>query len=178
MSSSFVFCFEPHWLLVLRLKAQPLRILSLSWKSQDELQDLLQAGSTLVSAHRHSLSAEVEELLNDVNLFLTSGQGDPSKWPIDLSSIRAPFFRKVYQELRRLPRGESISYKALAERCGSPKGMRAVGQAMAKNPWPLAVPCHRVMLSQGLGNYSAPLGKQLKLKLLEAEGVKFHDLVS
>ncbi len=82
-----------------------------------------------------------------------------------------PFSRKVYRRLRRLPPGQTTSYGALARACGSPGGARAVGRAMAANPVPLLVPCHRVLAaSGGLGGYSGAGGVVTKLRLLAMEG--------
>ncbi len=80
-----------------------------------------------------------------------------------------PFQRRVWQELRRIPRGQAISYKELAERVGSPKACRAVGQANAVNPIALIIPCHRVIAANGgLGGFSSGLDK--KRWLLRHEG--------
>jgi len=85
----------------------------------------------------------------------------------------SPFRRRVYHEARRIPPGELASYAALAERAGSPKAARAVGRAMATNPWPLVVPCHRVVSAEGdLHGFSAPGGTRTKATLLEIEGYK------
>jgi len=78
------------------------------------------------------------------------------------------FERKVWQALREIPFGETRTYKWLAERVGSPKGSRAVGQALSKNPLPIIIPCHRVIESDGsLGGYSG--GIDVKRRLLELE---------
>ena len=80
-----------------------------------------------------------------------------------------PFQRRVWQELQRIPRGQSISYKELAERIGNPKAARAVGQANGRNPIPLIIPCHRVIAADGgLGGYSSGLDR--KRWLLHHEG--------
>jgi methylated-DNA-[protein]-cysteine S-methyltransferase len=80
-----------------------------------------------------------------------------------------PFQRRVWQELRRIPRGQAISYKELAQRIGNPKASRAVGQANGKNPLPLIIPCHRVIAADGgLGGYSS--GLERKHWLLKHEG--------
>jgi methylated-DNA-[protein]-cysteine S-methyltransferase len=87
----------------------------------------------------------------------------------DLSSL-PPFTRRVLTELRRVRRGKTISYAALARRAGRPNGARAVGQAMAANPLPIIVPCHRVVRSDGgLGGYSGPGGVVSKRRLLAME---------
>jgi methylated-DNA-[protein]-cysteine S-methyltransferase len=81
-----------------------------------------------------------------------------------------PFQLRVWQELRRIPWGQTISYGELARRLGSPKASRAVGQANAVNPIPLIIPCHRVIAADGgLGGYSS--GPDRKRWLLSHEGV-------
>lgn len=64
------------------------------------------------------------------------------------------FSREVLKALREIPRGETLSYRALAEKLGKPRALRAVGQALAKNPLPLIYPCHRIVSQKGLGGYS------------------------
>jgi methylated-DNA-[protein]-cysteine S-methyltransferase len=94
--------------------------------------------------------------------------------PTDFNSLAldppgTPFQLRVWQELRRIPRGQAISYKELARRIGSPKASRAVGQANGRNPIPLIIPCHRVIAADGgLGGYSSGLDR--KRWLLEHEG--------
>ena len=80
------------------------------------------------------------------------------------------FQKLVWSELRKLRPGEFISYAELAERLGRPRALRPVGQANAKNPIALAVPCHRVVASDGsLGGYA--WGSDRKAFLLEHENV-------
>lgn len=81
------------------------------------------------------------------------------------------FQQKVWLELKEIPYGEVISYKELAERVGLKKGFQAVGQANSKNPFPIILPCHRVVTSDGkLGGYAGGLNK--KKALLKLEGVE------
>jgi methylated-DNA-[protein]-cysteine S-methyltransferase len=83
-----------------------------------------------------------------------------------------PFAHRVYDALRTVRAGEVTTYAALAARAGSPAAARAVGRAMATNPLPIVVPCHRVLAAAGrLGGYSAPGGVRVKVDLLAAEGV-------
>ncbi|MCM2282347.1 MAG: methylated-DNA--[protein]-cysteine S-methyltransferase [Bdellovibrionaceae bacterium] len=98
--------------------------------------------------------------------------------PISLHSIRLdlsfapPFHRKVYEAMRRMRRGSTISYGELAREVGSPHAARAIGQAMARNRIPIVVPCHRVLTStQKLGGFTAPGGLEAKQKLLRMEGL-------
>ena len=89
---------------------------------------------------------------------------------VDLSHL-TPFERRVVENCRRIPFGQTLSYGRLAEQVGSPRAARAVGNVMAGNRCPLVVPCHRVVAAGGrIGNYSAPEGRRMKLRLLEQEG--------
>ena len=91
---------------------------------------------------------------------------------LDYSGI-SDFEAALYKALREVPWGETVSYGALARRIGADTGAaRAVGVAMGRNPWPLIVPCHRVLTSDGkLGGFSAPGGTRTKTTLLACEGV-------
>jgi methylated-DNA-[protein]-cysteine S-methyltransferase len=81
-----------------------------------------------------------------------------------------PFHRRVYDVARTIPPGATLSYGNLAARLGQPGAARAVGQAMRRNPFPLVVPCHRVVASGGrIGGFSANGGIATKLRLLAIE---------
>ncbi|MFQ5647638.1 MAG: MGMT family protein [Candidatus Aenigmatarchaeota archaeon] len=78
---------------------------------------------------------------------------------------------KVFRLLRKVPKGRVTTYKALAERAGT--SPRAVGRAMARNRHPDAVPCFKVVRSDGsLGGYSGPGGVREKIRRLEREGIE------
>jgi O-6-methylguanine DNA methyltransferase len=80
-----------------------------------------------------------------------------------------PFFGAAWQACRRIPPGETRSYAWLAAAAGRPRAVRAAGQAMARNPWALIIPCHRVIGSDGgLHGYGAG-GLKVKARLLEME---------
>ena len=80
------------------------------------------------------------------------------------------FQRRVWKEVQKVPPGTTISYKELAKRIGRPKAARAVANALAKNPLPVVIPCHRVIGSDGrLGGYSARGGVRRKAQLLLRE---------
>ena len=88
--------------------------------------------------------------------------------PLDMANV-PPFHGKVLRACRRIPYGKTLTYAALAARAGSPRAARAVGQAMARNPLALVVPCHRVVAAGGgLGGYGG--GLDLKQRLLKLEG--------
>lgn len=95
--------------------------------------------------------------------------GRPGDLPLDLRSV-TPFRREVLAQATVIPRGEVRSYGWLAHHVGKPGAARAVGSAMATNPVPLIVPCHRVVRSDGhIGAYSLG-GAHNKWVLLESEG--------
>ena len=82
------------------------------------------------------------------------------------------FQRKVLRQEFRIPRGKVMSYGGLADRIGHPRAARAVGTALARNPFPLIIPCHRTIQADGsLGGFGG--GLKLKRALLEMEGVAF-----
>jgi len=78
------------------------------------------------------------------------------------------FEKKVWQILHEIPYGETRTYKWLAEKIGNPHATRAVGRALSKNPFPIILPCHRIIESDGsIGGYSS--GVDIKRRLLEIE---------
>ncbi len=87
-----------------------------------------------------------------------------------------PFARKVYKAILSIPIGQVRSYKWVAVKIGKPKAARAVGQVLKRNPWPLIVPCHRVISENGkLGGYSC--GKKKKVFLIDLEKEIAKDMV-
>ena len=81
-----------------------------------------------------------------------------------------PFMQAAWQACRTIPRGETRTYKEVAESIGVPNGARAVANACGKNPFPITIPCHRVVRSDGsLGGYSGAGGVAKKRKLLDEE---------
>ncbi len=88
--------------------------------------------------------------------------------PLDLSA-GTPFQRRVWRSCAQIPRGQVWSYRQVGALAGYPRAARAVGQAMAANPVPIVIPCHRVIRADGsLGGYGP--GVWLKKKLLRFEG--------
>jgi methylated-DNA-[protein]-cysteine S-methyltransferase len=83
------------------------------------------------------------------------------------------FNRRVYALARTIPPGTTLTYGEVAMRLGTPGLARAVGQALGQNPWPIVVPCHRVLAADGgMGGFSAPGGVSTKRRMLEIEGVE------
>jgi methylated-DNA-[protein]-cysteine S-methyltransferase len=100
-----------------------------------------------------------------------------SQVQLDLAGQDA-FFARIYKALRRVGWGRTTTYGALAKEVGAGReAARDVGEAMAKNPAPLIIPCHRVLAAGGkIGGFSAPGGSKTKLRMLELEGVRVGPL--
>jgi methylated-DNA-[protein]-cysteine S-methyltransferase len=115
-------------------------------------------------AWRQDDSAFVE-VVNQLQSYFA---GERKIFDLQLALEGTEFQKKVWTALRKIPYGETVSYKELAARVGSPKAMRAVGAANGANPIPIIVPCHRVIGNDGsLTGFGG--GLPLKKKLLELE---------
>lgn len=102
-----------------------------------------------------------------------SGQAVDAALALDFTGL-TPFQQRVLTAVRAIPPGETRSYGWLAEAIGHPRAARAVGQAVARNPLPLLVPCHRVVAENGLGGFgSGTRGLATKRSLLRREGVSY-----
>lgn len=119
--------------------------------------------------------ASIVRVIERVRHHLAGRRRDFRSVPLDLDGL-LPFTRRVYEAARKVPAGQTVTYGELAERCGSPGGARAVGQAMARNPVALIIPCHRVLAAGGrLGGFSGPGGLDLKARMLALEGVSLDN---
>ncbi len=115
---------------------------------------------------------DVFEAVAAVKRYFAGEATDFSGIKLDLSGQDA-FFKAIYEAARRVGWGRTTTYGALAKELGAgPEAARDVGQAMAKNPVALIIPCHRVLAAGGkIGGFSAPGGSSAKLRMLELEGV-------
>ena len=94
---------------------------------------------------------------------------DLSGAPLDRDGL-AEFQARVTDVTLAIPAGETLTYGEVARRIGEPGAAQAVGRALGANPWPIIVPCHRVLAASGkTGGFSAPGGVDTKLKLLSIE---------
>ncbi len=131
-------------------------------EAQDVLED--KVGTALHPALDDSLLSDTASRLAR---FYAGEHVDFDDLPLD-DSLGSEFQRLVWAVVRRIPRGETRTYGEVAALTGKPKATRAVGQAMAHNPWPPIVPCHRVVGAGGkLVGFGG--GLDLKQKLLEME---------
>ena len=96
--------------------------------------------------------------------------GDLGTVALDMGRV-PEFNRRVYDAARAIRPGETVSYGELAARIGEPGAAQAVGQALGRNPFPIVVPCHRVLAADGaLRGFSAPGGTATKRRMLALEG--------
>jgi len=116
------------------------------------------------------LPGPVREIFSAVTAYFASGCGRPivPQWRWLAMDRLTPREEAVLREAAKIPLGEVRSYRQIAEKTGNPRAGRFVGNTMAKNPFPLLIPCHRVIRSDGgLGGFGG--GIALKQALLDAE---------
>jgi methylated-DNA-[protein]-cysteine S-methyltransferase len=130
----------------------------------------------LPGAERAEPSPAIAALVADIVRYFEGDRVDFSGVAVDLGA-QEPFFVEVYAEIRKLGWGETTTYGAVAKVLGAePQAARDVGQAMAANPVPLIVPCHRVLAAgRKIGGFSAPGGSTSKARMLEIEGVALQE---
>ena len=113
---------------------------------------------------------ELREVVERLQSHLAGGAPDLGSIALDMECV-AEFARRVYELTRAIPRGEPRTYGEIAAALGDPGAARAVGQALGRNPFPIVVPCHRVLAAGGgTGGFSAYGGVATKRRLLEIEG--------
>jgi AraC family transcriptional regulator of adaptative response/methylated-DNA-[protein]-cysteine methyltransferase len=111
------------------------------------------------------VEGELKELKTKILAFI-EGEANLARLPLDIRGT--VFQRRVWDELRRIPRGETRTYQEIARAVGAPAAVRAVGSACGANPVALVVPCHRAVRTDGgLGGYAWGLKRKKKLLALE-----------
>jgi O-6-methylguanine DNA methyltransferase len=112
----------------------------------------------------------VQAAMGSIARHLAGDRTNLSRIRLDMGGVTS-FRRRVYEEARLVPSGVTVSYGELAKRLGQPGSARAVGQALGHNPFPIVVPCHRVVATGGkIGGFSANGGTDTKLRMLQIEG--------
>lgn len=126
-------------------------------------------------AERATPTPEVASVVAAVQRYFAGDETDFSGVRLDLGE-QDPFFRQIYDAARRVGWGRTTTYGTLAKALGAgPEAARDVGQAMARNPVALIIPCHRVLAAGGKpGGFSAPGGAAAKIRMLALEGVNIE----
>jgi methylated-DNA-[protein]-cysteine S-methyltransferase len=118
---------------------------------------------------------DIQKALDEIVALLRGEKRDLAAVPLDMQGVPG-FHRIVYEFARTIPPGKTLSYGEIAAKVGKHGAARAVGQALGRNPFPIVVPCHRVLAAgRKLGGFSANGGIATKLKLLTIEGANASD---
>lgn len=127
-------------------------------------------------AHRYRQAVEIDpppavaQAIIGMQALLSGEPRDLLEVELDTSGL-SPLSARVYEISRAIPPGQTLTYGDIAKQLGDLSLSRAVGQALGANPWPIVVPCHRILAAGGRkGGFSAPGGADTKLRMLEIEG--------
>jgi methylated-DNA-[protein]-cysteine S-methyltransferase len=116
--------------------------------------------------------ADVRRAIDDIVALLAGEPKDLAYVRLDTAAL-SDLQRRVYEIARTIAPGSTLTYGEIAERLGDRLLARDVGQALGDNPFPIIVPCHRVLAAGGkIGGFSAPGGARTKLRLLSIEGAQ------
>ncbi len=159
----------------------PLGACGLAWSERGILgvelpgRDAAATRARLLRRHPHAVEGEPPFAIaqaRDAIIALLSGEDrDLSDIPLEMGA-QPDLHRQVYEIARTIAPGATLTYGDIAMKLGDRTLAQAVGQALGKNPWPIIVPCHRVLAAGGrIGGFSAPTGIALKRKLLAIESV-------
>ena len=128
------------------------------------------------AARETSPPSRVRLAIDAISAHLRGEAADLSTVDLDMDGV-PDFHRRVYEIARGIPSGATLSYGEIASRIGEPSAAREVGQALGRNPFPIVVPCHRVLAAGGkTGGFSAPGGIATKLRLLAIEGARANGI--
>ncbi len=139
----------------------------------DRVEQIYLPGTLKAQASRSEAPGTVRDLAGWLESWFQGKRGpEPAGLKQWLKEVHIPeFHRAVYKEMRRIKPGHVSSYGELAEAAGAPRAARAVGNACARNPFPILIPCHRVVKSDGsIGGFGGDAS--MKRYLLELEGAK------
>ena len=132
-----------------------------------------QQGFTLFPGSPLSSCSEIDALGDQIEAFL-GGEDVRFSLEIVCMDLCSPFQQRVLHAEYGIPRGAVSTYQRIARYLDKPKAARAVGNALARNPFPILIPCHRAIRSnRSLGGYQG--GRKMKRRLLEMEGMAFDD---
>lgn len=143
------------------------------WSEHGITEVLLPSARGLRTAGRSAaadLPGAIGEAIADITALLDGERRDLRSVTLDERALDE-FQRRVYAATREIGAGETASYGEIAGALGAPREARAVGAALGRNPFPVVVPCHRVLAADGtLHGFSAPGGLRTKRRMLEIEG--------
>jgi methylated-DNA-[protein]-cysteine S-methyltransferase len=145
-------------------------ILGLQLPSADETSTIARLKRRYRDVEQGEPTAEVRKAIAEIVALLRGERRDLSGIALDMERV-PEFERSVYEVARTIPPGEVITYGEIAKRLGDPMLAQAVGTALGQNPFPIVVPCHRVVAAGAkIGGFSAPGGAKTKRRMLAIEG--------
>ncbi len=161
------YAIEPSPLGDLFVATSPRGLLQIHYEPIDVAHELDRLAS-LVSPSILEAPGRLDDVRRQLDEYF-AGNRHEFDLPLDWSLSRQGFGRRILESTARIPYGESRSYREMATAAGSPKAVRAAGNALGANPIPIVVPCHRVLRAGGnLGGYGG--GPERKRALLQLEG--------
>ena len=164
MTNYYTLVESPLRPIMLTSDGESLTGLYVSERGQAEIQKKAAASTDWICDENAAPFAEVKRQLD------AYFAGNQTTFDLPLKLKGTPFQQQVWEELRKLPYGVTISYGELARRIGNPKACRAVGLANGQNPVSIIVPCHRVVGANGkLTGYSGGLSRKQTLLAFERE---------
>ncbi len=146
------------------------RIASVQLPEDDEAATRRRVLRRLPAAVESPPPAAVQRAVDRMAALLAGEPDDLRDVQLDLDGV-PPFDQQVYEVTRGIGPGSTLSYGEVADRVGLPGSAQAVGQALGRNPFPIVVPCHRVLAADGsMRGFSAPGGVETKRRMLLLEG--------
>jgi methylated-DNA-[protein]-cysteine S-methyltransferase len=125
--------------------------------------------------HETTPPSAIQQAIASITALLGGDARDLSGIALDMEGV-PPFHQRVYIVARAIPPGGTLTYGEIARRLGEPDAAREVGEALGQNPFPIIVPCHRVVAAGGkVGGFSAAGGVMTKLRLLDIEGARIGE---
>ena len=144
-------------------------IVGVSLPSQDIAETRSHLRQRFPQAIESKPSAEIASVVADIQSLMQGEKRDLSSVKLDLTGI-PDFHRKVYAVARAITQGNTMTYGEISAKLNAPGTARAVGKALGANPFPIIVPCHRILASGGkAGGFSAPGGLETKMRMLNIE---------
>jgi methylated-DNA-[protein]-cysteine S-methyltransferase len=145
-------------------------IKALSLPEKNESQMRARIARNFPEACEAAPSPAITAAIDRIRALLEGGRDDLKDLALDLDG-QPDFHVRVYHLARAIPPGETRTYGEIAAALGDKSLSRAVGQALGRNPWPIVVPCHRVLAANGkTGGFSADGGVDTKMRMLTIEG--------
>jgi len=145
-----------------------LKALSLPEKSEAEIRARI--FRNFPEAREEPPPSGIAKAIDRIRALLEGGRDDLKDLALDMEG-QPEFHIRVYDLARAIPPGETKTYGEIALALGDKTLSRAVGQALGRNPWPIVVPCHRVLAANGkTGGFSADGGVDTKMRMLTIEG--------